>query len=107
MFPLRTFGSNIDRLGAKRLGQLSTRLYIVLLIISLIIPSLYTIVQPQTLTNTFGRPSFDLYNGLLVEHSNSLQCPCSSISSMYKYYVTIESIFHQVAFVLFKYTKLN
>lgn len=97
MFPLRIFGSSIDRTRAKRLGQIATRLYIILLIINLVIATLYTIVRPETLTNTFDKPSYDLYNRLLVEHNDSLRCHCSSISSMYKEYVTIEPVFHQVS----------
>ena len=97
IFPLRTFGSSIDRTRAKRLGQLTTRLYIVLLIISFVIATLYTIIQPRTLTKTFDQPSLDRYKQLLIDHNNdSLQCPCSLISSMYKEYVTIEPVFHQV-----------
>ena len=96
LFPSRIFGSDVDRIRAKRLGQLTTRLYIVLVIISLVIATLYTIIQPQSLTKTFEKPSFDLYNRLLVDYNNSLQCPCSSISSMYKEYVTIQPMFHQV-----------
>jgi hypothetical protein len=96
MFPLRTFGSNIDRIRAKRLGQLATRLNIILLIISFAILTLYTVIQPQTLTKTFNKPSYNIYNRLLLDHNDTLQCPCSLISSMYDRYITIEPAFHQV-----------
>ncbi|CAF0975007.1 unnamed protein product [Adineta steineri] len=84
-----------------RLGQITTRLYIVLLIAGHIILILYTIIQPQILTKIFDQPSLTTYNRLMVDHSDTLQCPCSSISSLYGRYITIESVFHQVCSSLF------
>ncbi|CAF3744360.1 unnamed protein product [Adineta steineri] len=80
----------------NRLGRITTRLYIVLLITGHVILILYTIIQPQILTKTFDQPSLTTYNHLMVDHSDTLQCPCSSISSIYDRYVTIEPVFHQV-----------
>ena len=96
IFPLRTFGNNIDRIKTKHFGQLSTRLYIILFIINLILFTLYVIIQPRTLTKTFDKPTLNLYNKLLINHNNTLQCPCSSISSMFNQFVNIQPIFHQV-----------
>jgi hypothetical protein len=95
-FPLRTFGSHVDRARAKYLGQLATRLYIVLLIIGLTILTLYTIIQPRLITKTFIKPSFDVYNRLIHNNNDTLRCPCSLVSSTYDQYVDIEPIFHQV-----------
>ena len=96
LFPLRDFGSTISRVTAKRLGQLATRLYIVLLTVGLIILVFYTIIQPQLIKKTFDRPSLDVYERLLRDHSETLQCPCSSISLLYDQFITIEPLFHPV-----------
>ncbi|UJR20241.1 hypothetical protein I4U23_023372 [Adineta vaga] len=96
MFPLRTFSSHIERTKAKYLGQLATRLYILLLIISFVILTIYTIIQPRILTKTYDKPSLNMYHRLLLNHEDTLQCPCSSISSTYDQFITIEPIFHQV-----------
>ncbi|CAF3911936.1 unnamed protein product, partial [Adineta steineri] len=96
MFSLWTFGSDTNRMIAKRLGQMATRLYILLLMISFTIVALYTIIQPQLITKTFSNPSFNLYNNLVQKHGTTLQCQCSSISSTYNHYVEITPIFHQV-----------
>ncbi|CAF1552686.1 unnamed protein product, partial [Adineta ricciae] len=96
LFPPWTFGSNVDRATSKHFGQLSTRLYIVLLIGTFVILALYTVVRPQPLKKTFLSPSLHIYNSLIQEHGNELQCPCSRISSQYTNHVTIKSIFHQV-----------
>ncbi|CAF0893736.1 unnamed protein product [Rotaria sordida] len=96
IFPLRYFGSNVDRRIAKYLGKLATRLYIILFIIGLAILTLYTIVRPQIITKTFDKPSFYLYNKLKKEYQDKLKCSCSVIASKYKQFVQIEAIFHQI-----------
>jgi hypothetical protein len=97
IFPVRTFGSNMDRLKAKQLGQWASRLYVILLIICFAILSLYTVIQPQILTKTFNKPSLSIYNQLILDHNDTLQCPCSSISSTYNQFISIEPMFHQAS----------
>ncbi|CAF3979496.1 unnamed protein product [Adineta steineri] len=96
IFPARTFGSKIDRITVKYLGQWSTRLYLILLSIIFVILTLYTAIQPQTLTKSFSTPSLDFYKNLMNDHSDELECPCSLISSPYDEYVQIQPIFHQI-----------
>jgi len=96
LFSVRDFGNNVDRTIAKRLGQWATRLYIVLLIVGMAILALYTFIQPETLTKTFDRPSFDQYKNLKQAHGDELECSCSLIASKYDRFVKIEPIFHQV-----------
>ncbi|CAF1438217.1 unnamed protein product [Adineta steineri] len=88
--------SSIDRMAAKRLGQWTTRLYIILLIIGLSIPALYAIIQSQTLTKTYVKPSFKLYEKLQRDHENALECPCSSIATAYNEFVKIDARFHEI-----------
>ena len=96
IFPLWVFGSNINRMAAIRHGQWATRLYIILLVISLAITMFYIGLRPQILTKTFNRPSFDVYNHLVHDYEETLQCFCSSISSTYDRFVQIQPVFHQV-----------
>ncbi|CAF3879329.1 unnamed protein product [Adineta steineri] len=96
IFPARTFGSKIDRILVKHLGQWSTRLYLILLSITFVILTLYTLIQPQTLTKSFPTPSLNFYQNLMNSHSDELECPCSLISSPYDGYVQIQPIFHQI-----------
>lgn len=97
VFPIRTFGSNLDRATAKRSGQLATRLYIVLLIIGFTILGLYTIARPESLTKNFMQPSFAVYENLVLDHNDTLQCACSSISSIYARFISIKPKFHPVS----------
>ena len=96
LFPPWTFGSAVDRTRAKRFGQISTRLYIVLLALSIALLTLYRVVQPEMLTKTFIKPPFDTYHRLIQDYEDTLQCPCSRISSPFDNFVTIEPTFHQV-----------
>jgi hypothetical protein len=96
IFTVRYFGSNADRMTAKRLGQWATRLYIVLLIGGLAILALYTVIQPEILKKSFHKPSFNEYNHLKHTYGDKLECSCSVIASKYDRFVKIESVFHQV-----------
>ena len=96
IFPVQDFGSNTNRILAKRLGQWTTRLYIGLLTIGLATIALYTIVQPQTLTKSFSRPPFNLYKQLQQDYGDELTCSCSLIQSSYDQFVNIKPVFHEV-----------
>ena len=98
MFPASHFGDNVNRATAKRLGQWTTRLYILLLIVTIGILALYTIVQPQTLTIPLNKLDLAAYDRLKRKAGDRLNCPCSSIATPYKNLVAIISPkFHQVS----------
>jgi hypothetical protein len=84
-------------LKAKQLGQLASRLYVILLIMCFTVLSLYTIIQPQIMTKTFNKPSLSTYSRLILDHNDTLQCPCSSISSAYNQFISIKPMFHQAS----------
>ncbi|CAF1265964.1 unnamed protein product [Adineta ricciae] len=96
IFPPRRFPGDIDAAKRKYLGQYATRLYIVLLIFGLSILTIYAAVDPQILTKTFSKPSLSDYRRLIRDHNDTLQCPCSTISSILHQYVSIKPVFHQV-----------
>ncbi|CAF4151516.1 unnamed protein product, partial [Adineta steineri] len=96
IFPSYSFGHINNRVKAKRLNQLASRLYVLLLIVGVVILSLQTLVQPEILTKTFTTPSLETYKYLLQNHGDTLHCPCSVTSSTYGKYIKIEPIFHQV-----------
>lgn len=96
IFSLQNFGSNIDREKVKYLCRWATRLYIVLFMIGVFILAIYTLLQPDTLTETFVNPSIKTYDRLILEYGDKLQCPCSSISSAYDRFIQIQPVFHEV-----------
>ncbi len=98
IFPLRSFG-NIDRDNAKRLGRISTRLYLLLLAVSLTTFGLYTFVQYQIFTKTIDNPSMTDYQQLFgrsSQYQSTVDCPCSITSIAYKNFLEIKPSFHQV-----------
>lgn len=96
LFTVQDFGSHVNRITARHLGQWATRLYLILFNIGIAILVLYTIIQPQTLTETFDKPSLNEYNRLKYIHGEKLQCSCSLIASKYNHFIHIEPVFHQV-----------
>jgi hypothetical protein len=96
IFHVRTFGTDLNQATIKQLGQWSTRLYLVLLITTLASLALRTVIQPETLTKTFLKPSLNFYSALINDHNETLNCPCSLISLPYNEYVQIQPILHQV-----------
>ncbi|CAF0805435.1 unnamed protein product [Adineta steineri] len=92
---LRDFGSNVDHLTAKRLGQWATRLYIILFLVTLISIMFYNIGQ-ETYTKTFDKPSMNWTKQLYIQYGDELKCPCSSIASTYERFVKIKPVFHEI-----------
>jgi len=98
---VRDFGSNVDRMTAKRLGQWATRLYLVLFVVGLVILGIYNTARPTTKTADFNVSSLDSYQRLFQKYGNELKCTCSSIASKYDLFVDIEAVFHNVRKKLF------
>ena len=97
IFPPRHFPHGLHRNTMKTLGQWSARLHLFLLIFTFIVLAFQVAIHPELLTETYSKPTFDLYTELAEKHGDSLECPCSLISSPYSEFVTIEPIFHQVS----------
>ncbi|UJR11699.1 hypothetical protein I4U23_015880 [Adineta vaga] len=74
----------------------STRLFIILFSISVVIITLYTSLSIHVKTETLTMPTKIQYEQLFVQYSDSLQCPCTQISIFYNEFTRITSSFHQV-----------
>ncbi|CAF1485896.1 unnamed protein product [Adineta ricciae] len=79
-----------------RHGRLSTRLYFLLLFLSIIIMVIYSSVLAETITEQVINPTLNEYIRLQVEHSSTLRCPCSQMSVMYRDFVEIKVKYHQI-----------
>ena len=96
LFPRRVFESHTDPITVRYHGKLATRLYLILLIISFTILTLYNISQKQIMTKEFNKPSLETYKQLIQIYGDQLKCSCSSISSTYGQFIEIEPIFHEI-----------
>ena len=102
IFPQRDFGGHIDRIAAKHLGIRTTRFYIISLVFIFIILTFYASTQQHIVTKDFSHPSFNTYHQLVENYGDEqLQCSCSSIASIYRKFVTIRPIFHEICSSVF------
>ncbi|CAF0789444.1 unnamed protein product [Adineta steineri] len=75
---------------------LSTHLYIILVIISLVILITYNSLSNQVENKTVISPSQSVYQNLQKKYTDSLQCSCTKVSILYKNFVKTVPSFHQV-----------
>ncbi|CAF1524757.1 unnamed protein product [Adineta ricciae] len=96
IFSARDFNRQLDQAAVKRLGRWSTLLYIILLVTGLVFLVLYATIQPQTITEHFDHPSLNLSMQLKDKYGNQFKCPCTSIVSLYRDFVSIKPQLHQI-----------
>ncbi|CAF1609494.1 unnamed protein product, partial [Adineta ricciae] len=76
--------------------KISTRVYVTLLTIVLIILLIYNSIETITKTITVKTPSLNEYLHLYSKYPQSLTCPCTDISIEYEKFVEVQYSFHQV-----------
>ena len=76
--------------------QISTRVFIILLTVSLAILLLYSSLVTVTKAIEVPAPSFEQYSDLYSAHSQTLTCPCTKISINYDKFLHVNYTFHQV-----------
>lgn len=77
-------------------GRVSTRLYLVFIVITFTATSIYTSSSIQTIYKTIPSPSQELYEQLEQKYSNTLQCPCTTVSIPYKEFISVAPKYHQL-----------
>ena len=89
----RTRLANEEQLTRQRL---TTRVFIVLMILAVIVSGTYIFfsIQPQVIT--ILHPSLKIYVELYQNYSTTLSCPCSQISIPYKKFLMINYTLHQI-----------
>ncbi len=81
--------------------RISTRVFIFLFTVSLMILLFYTSLKKITKTISVKEPPFIQYKQLYSTYSLSLTCPCAKISINYEEFVHIEYTLHQVCSSIF------
>ncbi|CAF1375273.1 unnamed protein product [Adineta ricciae] len=76
--------------------KISTRLFIVILLLSLTILLLYNSLVSITKEIIVNTPMIDEYSQLYVEHARTLTCPCTKISVDHHIFIDLTYTFHQV-----------
>ncbi|CAF1135271.1 unnamed protein product [Didymodactylos carnosus] len=92
------FFSDIEKQTAHdvRNQYLSTRIFLLLFTIALVLLVLYTSVEPISVTETVQRPTFSTYERLNAHYTQTLVCPCETIAIPYDNFVSFGPKYHQV-----------
>ena len=95
---LNLFDSPESRSDASqlRIALISTRIYIILLLLTTINLITYTSLIVQTQTVTISKPSQTVHTTLQEKYENSLSCPCGNIAIDYTDLVNISIKYHSV-----------
>ena len=85
-----------DSPGSRRDQIVSTRVYIVLLLLSVVSLSEYAALSWRLLTFEIHNPTFATFEHLQAEYPETLTCPCTHIAVDVGKFVSIAVSFHQV-----------
>ena len=75
---------------------IATRLYVLLLTCSILILTIYSSHRTLEKTEMKEWPSIEEYRSLYGSHSDTLSCPCTSISIDHSTFLQLQPVFHQV-----------
>ncbi|CAF1641592.1 unnamed protein product, partial [Adineta ricciae] len=92
---LNFFKRNVTDEYELRIQRWSTRLYIILLFIAMLILFVYTILQIDSIQITIDNPSLTTYTDLYEKYGN-IKCPCTDIAITYRTFLTLSPTYHQV-----------
>jgi hypothetical protein len=74
----------------------STRLYIILLTIGILILVFYESISIRIENITVSKPTLNEYEQLYAQYSSTLVCPCTNLSVSYSSIMSIQPRYHQV-----------
>jgi hypothetical protein len=74
--------------------RMANRLHVVLIGITLSVFYLVSFLPPKTTSIQITNPSLSIYQDLLVNYPDSVQCSCSKVAFKHQTFLTIESRFH-------------
>ena len=96
LITLNLFDSETDDMQIKHIERISTWVYLLLLVISLSVFTMYTAWNTDITVNRIPVSSFADYEQLANTSLRHLQCPCTRISVPHKHFITVNTTFHQV-----------
>ena len=74
----------------------TTRFYLVLLPLTLLIIFIYAAQKELYYTIRINNPSLDRYQQLIDQHSDAVHCPCSQLSVPYSSFLNLTPTFHPI-----------
>ncbi|CAF4251858.1 unnamed protein product [Rotaria sp. Silwood2] len=96
IFELNIFENRSNNEHHLRYQRIATRLYIFFLVISILIITVYSSSAKHIFRETVHNPTESQYIQLQQIYPNSISCPCTSISTSYSTFITIQPYYHQI-----------
>ncbi|CAF4164670.1 unnamed protein product, partial [Adineta steineri] len=81
--------------------RITTRAYIVIMLFSLGIISIYLLFSTRVKTVIVQYPSITVFKNLHNKYENTLQCPCTRIVNAYELFTSLSYTFHPICSSLF------
>ena len=95
---LNLFNSGLNDVAVVRQQRWSTRVYLILMVIALMILIIYTALGIETVHIVVNDPSLKTYETLQLKYPATLKCPCSQIAVKYGSFLQIQPVYHQVEY---------
>ena len=93
---LNTFNKRSQDPSEIRQERITTRVYILLMVISITALVIRTIISVQSDTEKIHTPVLEKYEALQHQYPNSIRCPCSLTSFIYHEFIEIKPVYHQL-----------
>jgi hypothetical protein len=88
-----------QRVDAQELAVISTRVYIVLFIICILVLGFFNGLAKVTVTENVLSPSIGIFEKLHAMYPNTLSCACQQITIPYGSFLTVKPVYHQVSYM--------
>lgn len=83
----------------EQIAILASRIYFILLSVSLIVLTFFNGLNTVTVVNTVQLPSLSIFEKLQHEYPSTLSCPCQTIAVSYNEFLNVVPTYHQVSYV--------
>lgn len=85
-----------ERENAEEMASISTRIYFILLISSILVIILFNSLTITTSSFTVQSPTLTVYDDLRTRYPNSFVCQCKQIAVPYGAFLSVSVSYHQV-----------
>ena len=76
--------------------KLTTRVYLILLLIVITVLLLFNSLSTQTITKNVSNPTLTIYIDLQKSYLHTLRCPCSTMAIPYQKFMSLSPVLHQI-----------
>ena len=83
---------------------ISTRIFLLCFIVSLLGYGLYLTSNRTTITVEIASPAMEQFNALLAEYPQTLSCSCINLSIRHEIFISLEPSFHEICSTQFQST---